>query len=245
MKPKGWLSARPLCAAILVAISCQCVVAHGLLTPELMQGMIGELQAQQLRIAALTDPEAKAEALFLVGNRIRAITDLLNQDFAVHGQTDPLAMMFVEHLASMGVGLKAAGRDGRFQYDLDAFHKYLKLLPSGTHAAEARFFILDQAFRLRTVDITAPLGAEAQTAARRALPEYERYLRDFSRGSHAREVRFFLGVECYRLALHSGADSERRRMRDCAEEALNEVARRYSDSIEARAASTILDKLLQ
>lgn len=230
-------------AVAVAAIGWRCVQAHALIDPQLMQNLLAELHAQQSSVAERTEAGAKAEALFALGSRIRFLVDLLNQDLSAHGQSDPLTALFVKRLASMRIGVDASERDGRFRYDLDAFHRYLKLSPRGLHAADARFFILEQGFRLRTADAVAALGQDDEAAARRALPEYQRFLADFALGPHAREMRFFLGVECYRLRPHAKNDRERARLRDCARQSLTEVATRHPDSVEARAASTLLEQL--
>jgi len=228
----------------LAAISWRCVQAHALIDPQVMQNLLAELHAQQSSVAEQTVPGARAESLFALGSRIRFLVDLLNQDISAHGQSDPLTALFVKRLALMRIGLDTSERDGRFRYDLDAFRQYLKLSPRGPHAADARFFILEQGFRLRTADAASALGPDDEGAARRALPEYKRFLADFALDPHTRETRFFLGVECYRLRPRAKDDRDRARLRDCARQSLSEVATRHPDSVEARAASTLLEQLL-
>jgi len=230
-------------AAAFAAIGWRSVQAHALLDPEIMQNLLVELHAQQARVAEQAEPGAKAEALFALGARVRSLVDLLNLDLSAHGQSDPLTALFVKRLASMGIAVAAAEKDGRFRYDLDAFRQYLKLSPRGPHAAGARFSLLEQAFRMRTGDVAVPLDAMDAAAARRALPEYERFLADFPLDPHAREARFFLGVECYRLGPRAQDERERERLRDCAQQSLSAVETNYPESVEARAAATLLEQM--
>ena len=235
---------RFLAATVVLAASgWHCVQAHTLLDPQLMQNLLAELHQQQMRVAERTEPGPKAEALFVLGSRARLLVDLLNQDLSAHGQPDPLTALFVKRLAAMEIAVVAAERDGRFRYDLDAFRQYLRLAPRGAHAADARFLVLEQAFRLRTGDAAAPLAAQDEAAARRALPEYERFLTRFPLDPRAREARFFLGVECHRLGPRAKDERDRMRLRDCARQSLTEVAANYPGSIEARAAEALLEQL--
>ncbi|HZY02683.1 MAG TPA: hypothetical protein VFF02_04235, partial [Anaeromyxobacteraceae bacterium] len=79
-------------------------------------------------------------------------------------------------------------------------------------------------------------------AVARAAEEEERFLRRYPDDQRAGEVRFFLAVDYYRLAM-AEATPRRARYRRLGIEALKAVRERQPGSMEARTAETLLAEL--
>lgn len=186
---------------------------------------------------------AGAEALFGLGEKVQALVDLLNQDRLSHGKSDLLAQLVVKRLETYQVRVVFSEREQRFAYDLAAFHAYLDRAPRGGHAAEARYRLIARTFYETLGPDPARLVNADTAAVAAATREEERFLHDYPGDARAREVRFFLGVDYYRLSRNVAAPDRAREYRRLARRTLADVHARHPGTVEARAAEALLEGL--
>ena len=226
--------ARP----ILVALAFMPLLArgHDVVDPERLQQALVEVARAQRQTQA---PGADPEALYALGEKVEAAVDLLNQQAAAHGDGDVLGRLAADRVRAYGVQLAFSERERRYRYDLAAFREYLEKAPSGPRAAAAWYRLLARAFHQATGDGLA--AAEVATVAR-AAEDGGRFLRRYPDDVRAGEVRFFLAVDYYRLAVAERAP-RRAHYRRLGLEALKAVRERQPGSMEARTAQTLLEEL--
>ena len=239
-------SALRVCAAIAIcALSSEsnAVHAHTLLDPEVAHTMLVEIAELQKSARSESNQEVRAEALFKMGSRVQALVELLDLDVAGHDGASTLAQLLVKRLDEYEVRIAYSEQRRRFSYDQGAFRQYLKLTPTGLHAAEARFRILAETFYAALGSGPGAIAPEERASVIKAASEEEQFLKDYPNHARTKEVRFFLGVDCYRLSRsipdpEKAAQYERR-----ARQALQRVAAEYAGSVEARASSALLDEI--
>ena len=217
--------------------------SHALLDPEVAHAMLVEIAEHQSSARSERNQEARAETLFRLGGRVQALVDLLDQDALAHDGPSPLALLLLKRLEAYEVSVTYSEKGKRFSYDQAAFRQYLKLAPKGSHAAEARFQILSEMFHATLTAGPSVVTPADRPGVIRAVTDEEQFLRDYPQHPKAKEVRFFLGVDCHRLSrdladLNKAAQYER-----CAKQALERVADEYPGSIEARASSALLEAM--
>jgi len=237
---------RRICATVL-ALCCagawHAVHCHTLLDADTAHASLIAIAGYQRDANAAESQEARAQAWFDLGSKVQAVVDLMNQDLAAHGAVDPLAQLLAKRLAAQEIRVVYSEPRGRYRYDQDAFAQYLKLAPNGPHRAEARFQILSGTFYATLAPDPAQLDAADRTSVVRAAIEEESFVKEFPRHPRAREVRFFLGVDCYRLSRNTPEHNQAAKYRRCARRALGEFVELYPDSMEARGAATLLENL--
>jgi hypothetical protein len=219
------------------------VHCHTLLDADTAHASLIAIAGYQRDANAAVSQEARAQAWFDLGSKVQAVVDLMNQDLAAHGAVDPLAQLLAKRLAAQEIRVVYSEPRGRYRYDQDAFAQYLKLAPNGPHRAEARFQILSGTFYATLAPDPAQLDAADRTSVVRAAIEEESFVKEFPRHPRAREVRFFLGVDCYRLSRNTPEHNQAAKYRRCARRALGEFVELYPDSMEARGAATLLENL--
>jgi hypothetical protein len=229
-----------LALGLLVAVPAA-VQSHSVLDPEAAQNLLNEIARYHTAAGSEPKREARAEVWFDFGTRVQTLVGLLNQDVNAHGMNQPLAQEVIKRLAASGVKVVWSERSQRYSYDLEAFQRCWKLAPSGPHAAESRFQLLSAGFYSTLGLDPSKVGDEDVAAVTSAVAEEQRFLRDYPKEARAREVRFYLGVDCYRLSRHVRAPAQINAYKKCAREELEAVAIRYPDSIEARAAASLLE----
>jgi outer membrane lipoprotein YfiO len=233
--------------AVLLALCCTGVQhaahCHTLLDAETAHAALIAIAGYQKEAGTATSPEARAQAWFDLGSRVQTVVDLMNQDIASHGAVDPLAQLVAKRLAAQEIRVVYSESRGRYRYDQDAFRQYLKLAPNGPHRGDARFHILSGAFYATIASDPAQLDAADKASVASAVVEEESFLKEFPRHSHAKDVRFFLGVDCYRLSRNSTERDQATKYSHCARRALEQFVELYPESMEARGASTLLENL--
>jgi hypothetical protein len=236
-----WLRRRALLALGLLTLAPGVALCHTVLDPEVAQNLLNEVARYQTASHSDAAREARAEAWFNLGSRVQALVGLLNQDLNAHGASDPLAQEVVKRLERSEVKLIWSEERRHYSYDLEAFRQYQKLAPTGPRAAESRFQLLSAAF-YATLDLDpSKLAVNDIPAVINAVAEEERFLKAYANDARAKEVRFYLGVDCYRLSLHVRDAAQAHNYGQRARQALEMVAARYPGSIEARAAGALLE----
>lgn len=234
---------RTLLTAALVLALPGSGLCHSLLDPESARALLTEIARYQKASQVEPTREARADALFTMGAKVQTLVGLLNQDVDAHGTPGPLTVQIAKQLAESEIRVTWSDERRRYAYDMDAFRRYSALAPTGVHAADARFQVVSAGF-YATLDLDpAKIAAGDLPAVVDAVEQEQRFLRDYPTHARVREVSFYLGVDCYRLSRNL-ADSARATVyRRCAKQTLQTVASRYPDSIEARAAGSLLEAL--
>lgn len=231
--------ARAAVAALIALPSA--ALSHTVLDPELAQALLNEIAQYQTAAHSEKAREIRAEALFVLAGKAQTLTGLLNQDVDAHGTPNRLTMQVAQQLSDSGIKVTWSEQRRRYAYDMEALRQYSAIAPNGTHAPEARFRIISGGF-YATLDMDpSKVAARDLPAVMAAAADEERFLRDFPDDPRAKEVRFYLGVDCYRLALNVVDRDQAVGYRRCARQVLETVAARYPGSIEARAASSLLE----
>jgi hypothetical protein len=232
---------RALLALGLLTVAPEVALCHTVVDPEVAQNLLNEIARYQAASRSASTRETRADAWFNLGSRVQVLVGLLNQDFNAHGTNDPLAQEVVKRLVSSEVNVVWSDERRHYSYDLEAFRQYQKLAPTGPRAAESRFQLLSAAF-YATLDLDpSKLAVKDIPAVIKAVAEEERFLRAHANDARAKEVLFYLGVDCYRLSLHVRNLAQARNYGRRARRALETVAARYPGSIEARAAVSLLE----
>lgn len=228
-------------AAVSVALAAlgapQSVRGHALLEPQQLQQALVEISRLQQEGR---EEGARAEVFCELGARVEALLDLLDRDSTAHGAEDVLGRLVVERLAARGLGVRRPATGAGYEYDQAALRECLARDPAGPRAAGAWFALLARSFRERAGADPARLDGGDPGALARAVEEERSFLRRHPGHERAREVRFFLGVDCVRLA-HLRRAPRRAEYRRAGREALEEVRRSYPGTMEARAAEVLLE----
>lgn len=217
--------------------------AHGILTPALADHLLAEVADHYRESREAPTGEARAEALYRLGETARGVAEVMNQDLASHGQSDPLVAALLERLGAYQVRITYSSERERFAYDLAAFRDYLRLAPIGRRAAGARFRLIAGAFyETLGADPSKLVGTDLAGLAA-AVAEEEAFLEAYPGEPRAREVRFFLAVDYYRLLKNAREPGRASTYERRARQALRQVVEQDPGTVEARAAQTLLEEL--
>jgi hypothetical protein len=242
MTPGGAAVAFSLAGGLLLAVAVS--EAHVVLDGETAQPLLREI-ARCLKDSTdgVTD-EARVEALFLLGDNVQRLTELMNLDLMAHGKSlyvDLLARGLQDHR----IRITRSERSRRYAYDMAAFREYLKKSPHGRRAGEIRFRLIAERFYASIGTTEEELVGIDVDGLRRAIREEEAFLRDYPAHERAKEVRLFLGMDYYRLSRGSPDRANAVRYRTASTDVLRGLIREYPGTSEARAAEVTLDKLLE
>ena len=126
-------------------------------------------------------------ALYEMGERVLDLTELMNKDLQSHGASDP-AMIGSIMSKFKECGITVTKDASGYQYDLAAFHEYLRRAPTGKRAASARYVLIG-------FDEPGDDVARLQ----KSIADKERFIRDYPRFSEMSVVKFLLAQQHYRL----------------------------------------------
>jgi hypothetical protein len=218
-------------------------VAHVLLDPDHARQLLSDIASHHGAAREGVDEAARLEALFRLGEAAATLTEALNRDLAAHGTPDLFAQLVVKRLEAYEVDVRLTEGTQRWIYDSGAFKEYLRRAPHGRRAPDARFKLIARAFHDTLGTDPAHLVGAGLPELVQALQEEERFLAEHPRHERAAEVRFFLAVDYYRAARNASdpamvVEYERRARR-----ALAAVVKGTPQSVEARAAETLLERL--
>ncbi len=181
--------------------------------------------------------EARGEALYLLGEKVQLLVDLMNLDATSHGKS-LYADLLVRRLSEYGI------RVTRYVYDQAAFQEYVRREPRGRRVAEAKFRVIAHAFYGSVGSDPAELVNSDVDQLRRAVGREEAFLKEHPRSENLKEVRFFLAMDYYRLFRHSPDRATAVKYERLASRALREIAQEYPGTAEARAAEVTLEALI-
>jgi hypothetical protein len=227
----------------LLLLGAAAVQAHEVLDADRVQALLSEIAHHHGAAREGARGAERAERLFRLGESVEALIELLNQDLAAHGPSALLAPLVAKRLEAYGLGVARSPRTGRYTYDLAAFREYLEQAPTGRQAPAARFRLIAARFHDAPPPDAGPPGRGDIAALREAVGEQERFLRDYPGHERAPLVRFYLGVDAYRVVRAAPDAATARAYAQRARRALETVAGAAPESAEARAARVLLERL--
>jgi hypothetical protein len=216
--------------------------AHILLDGEVVQAFLLDLVEHQRQTRDGPTEEARSEALYLLGEKVHQLVELMNTDLTAHGKS-LYAELLARRLESHGIRVSRVEGTGRYAYDLAAFHEYLKKAPQGKRAADSQFRLIAETFRGTMGKDPAELVGTDVDRLRRTILQTEAFLKAYPAYQKVREVRFFLAMDYYRLSRNSPDPAVARRYRTLAAQALHEIVKEYPGTAEARAAEITAETL--
>lgn len=198
--------------------------------------------AQNLRDTREGGSEAaRLEALFLVGQRVHQLVELMNLDLLAHGRS-LFGELLIRRLAEYGMRVDFIERNARYVADLAPFEEYLRRSPSGPRAADAKFRVIAEMFHRSTGRRPEEIAHGGVEELRDAVARQEAFLRDHSGHDRVRDVRFFLAMDYYRLFRNS-AGTTTKKYEQLARRALQQIMQEHAGTAEARSAEITLKAL--
>jgi hypothetical protein len=231
---------RALAAAVLGLTLTSPAAGHDV---ERAEALIGEVAAHRRVVAVGPTESDKADAMFRLGETVETLVEALNRDVAAHGTRDLFAELVVKRLQAHALNVAWTPAEGRYVYDLAAFHDYLRRAPRGAWAPEARFRLMARQFYATLGADPATLQGTDVAGLLRAVGEAERFLREHTTHPRASTVRFFLAVDHYRIARNITDPVRNKEHERRARQALQQTVERSAETFEVRAAQTLLDTL--
>lgn len=242
------VDARRMVAIALVPLFLALVApplshGHTILEPEVVQGILLDISRFHKESREGTRQEARLEALYELGQKVRGLVELMNKDIGSHGFSELFARLIVRRLHEYGIQVHFVERTNQYAYDFAAFREYLERAPKGERAADVRYRLITDAFyRTLSLDTPGMFNGNLEGLVR-AVAEEEEFLKDFPDDKRAKEVHLFRATDYYRLFKNSRDRVEEGRYEGLALEALRKVVAQYRGSPEARAAEGLLEKL--
>jgi len=215
--------------------------AHVVLDGEIVRPILVDI-ARDLRDTREGGSEvARLEALFLVGQRVHQLVELMNLDLLAHGRS-LFGELLIRRLAEYGIRVDFIERNARYVPDLAPFEEYLRRSPPGPRAADAKFRVIAELFHRsagRRPEETADGGVKE---LRDAVARKEAFLRDHPGHDRVRDVRFFLAMDYYRLFRNS-TETTAKKYEQLARRALQQIMHEHPGTAEARSAEITLEAL--
>jgi hypothetical protein len=154
-----------------------------------------------------------------------------------------VAELVVRRLRAHALEVAWAPREGRYVYDHAAFADYVRRVPQGRWAPEAKFRLIARRFYATLGTDPATLVGTDVGALLSALAEEERFLGEHASHERTETVRFFLAVDHYRIARNLTDPVRAREHERRARQALQLTVERSTQAFEVRAAQTLLETL--
>jgi hypothetical protein len=231
---------RTLAGAMLVLALSAPAVGHEV---ERAEALLAEIAAHRGAAAAGPTESDRAEATFRLGETVETLVAALNLDVAAHGTRDFVAELVVRRLRAHALEVAWAPREGRYVYDHAAFADYVRRVPQGRWAPEAKFRLIARRFYATLGTDPATLVGTDVGALLSALAEEERFLGEHASHERTETVRFFLAVDHYRIARNLTDPVRAREHERRARQALQLTVERSTQAFEVRAAQTLLETL--
>ncbi|MDX1499017.1 MAG: hypothetical protein R3176_03915 [Woeseiaceae bacterium] len=174
--------------------------AHIPLTSAIVGDAFDEIAAAEAAVAAAESEQEKAAAVYALGVAAGKLTDLLNQEIALHGtEQQELIDAAVAHAGERGITITWSDAHERYFYAGDAFRRHVALAGDSLEAANSRFHLIETGFYL---------GDPGDRAGLTQRIDMEReYLARFPTLGNAGRVAMFLAVDyrdLWRLCVAAG-----------------------------------------
>ena len=127
--------------AFMLACGRSPLLGHEILGPVQVNQSLKSIQQSQTTLRSNVSAGDKEEALFKIGAEAYALMKLINSEINEHGTESDRGLidLAVRRCKAMGVNIQLAAGKDYYTYDFEAFAAYLKLVPRGAHAPDARF----------------------------------------------------------------------------------------------------------
>ncbi|MFQ5803662.1 MAG: tol-pal system YbgF family protein [Candidatus Methylomirabilales bacterium] len=232
-----------LAGAVFAAATPGVCRAHLILDPEVVRPILSDIAKYQSEAKEDGAEERQLEALYRLGEEVEFLIELMNQDRKSHGVSDLFAKLIVKRLQAYGIGVTFVESTRQYSYDFGAFQEYLRRSPRGDRSSDIRFQLISHTFYQSIGTDPAKLLNTDVAGVLQAVAEQEKFLRDYPNDKRAKEVRFFLAVNYYRLYRNSRNLAKAKEYRTLARDALTHVMKRYPGTIEARGAEGLLETI--
>ncbi len=244
---KSFRESRCIAALWLVvaALPLNPAMGHTLLDPQKVAQLLARIARSRAESALGKTRTERLDALYNIGAASVELANLINVDFQAHGSSDPELMdLIFRRLQQYGVTINKTN-DG-YRYDLAAFREYLRLAPSGLHAAGSHFALLKYG---EAPEHTAFAGFDE---VEKAISWKTDFIRNYPRHPGVSYVQLQLARDHLRiihlLRSESGLGDEEKETQavqhqNAACRLLKEITARHPDSPEAKDARNVLASL--
>jgi hypothetical protein len=172
--------------------------------------IVRELHLLNSQIHGSNDLPTQSFAAYALGLEAVALAELLSKEVAAHGDPEDLMIATtVQGAAEVGVVIHWSGEHQRYYYDGAAFRRYLELAPSGSHAADCWFRIIEQSFYFS--------GESDRDSLASAAAQKQEFLANYPSYEKADVIGIYLSID-YRDLWRSCRDTGDR---ECAARYLN------------------------
>lgn len=216
---------RSLQCILLALTLCSPVHSDVILSADTADAVLKELHLLGAQIHDSNNLPARISAIFALGIEATTLAGLLSREVAAHGEQDILLVdTTVRGAAEVDVVIHWSGEHQRYYYDGAAFRRYLELAPSGSHAADCWFRIIEKSFYFsEELDRDSLAFAAAQK---------QDFLTNYPSYEKADMIGIYLSIDyrdLWRGCRETGDRECAARYLDLAQETLQGIASDYSD----------------
>ena len=212
------------CTLLVLALS-QSAHPDVILSADDADNILREFHLLSSQIHGSHDLATRSSAAYALGLEAATLAELLSKEVAAHGDPEDLMIATtVQGAAELGVVIHWSGEHQRYYYDGAAFRRYLELAPSGSHAADCWFRIIEQSFYFS--------GALNHDSLASAAAQKQEFLTNYPSYEKADMMGIYLSID-YRDLWRGCRDTGDRecaaRYLGLAQETLQGIASDYSD----------------
>jgi hypothetical protein len=215
---------------------------HVVLDPEIAGAMLVAIAGQLKASREAPAEDARVEALYLLGERVHQLVEMMNTDVLAHEQS-LYGQLMAQRLSDLGIRIVFVDRSRRYFCDLAPFEQYLQRAPRGPRAADVKFRLITETFHRSLGTRPGDLAEGNVETLAQAVRREEAFIADHPSDPRLREVRFFLAIDYYRLHRNSPDPQNATKYRALARTALKAIIRDYPGTTEARSAEPRLEEL--
>lgn len=216
---------RSLQCILLALTLCSPVYSDVILSADTADAVLKELRLLAAQIHDSNNLPAQISAIFALGIEATTLAGLLSREVAAHGEQDILLVdTTVRGAAEVDVVIHWSGEHQRYYYDGAAFRRYLELAPSGSHAADCWFRIIEKSFYFS--------GELDRDSLAFAAAQKQDFLTNYPSYEKADMIGIYLSIDyrdLWRGCRETGDRECAARYLDLAQETLQGIASDYSD----------------
>jgi len=210
---------------LLALTLCSPVYSDVILSADTADAVLKELHLLAAQIHDSNNLPARISAIFALGIEATTLAGLLSREVAAHGEQDILLVdTTVRGAAEVDVVIHWSGEHQRYYYDGAAFRRYLELAPSGSHAADCWFRIIEKSFYFS--------GELDRDSLAFAAAQKQDFLTNYPSYEKADMIGIYLSIDyrdLWRGCRETGDRECAARYLDLAQETLQRIASDYSD----------------